>query len=128
MNESDFKQRMIGAIVLIALGVIFIPILLNGEADDGMPLFGSKIPDRHKSISDMKPLNLSSNISPLVNDGVETIVVDKLSPKIVNQAKTSALVEKKNIDTLQVKPTVKPKTKSESNTDSTQVRNPIINL
>jgi len=97
MNEQDFKQRMIGAIVLIALGVIFIPILLNGEADDGMPLFGSNIPERHKSITQMKPLNLSSNIPPPQTKMIETIVVDELSPEIVvqkNEDKVSSLEEK----------------------------------
>ncbi|MFV1982334.1 MAG: SPOR domain-containing protein [Thiohalomonadales bacterium] len=89
MNERDFKKRMIGAIVLIALGVIFIPILLNGDADDGMPSFGSNIPERHKSIIKMKPLNLSSNISPPETKKIETIIVDKLSPKITNQSKVN---------------------------------------
>ncbi len=87
MNESEFKQRMIGAIVLIALGVIFIPILLNGEDDDGMPLFSSNIPERHKSITNMKPLKLSSNISPAEVKLVETILVDELSPTVINNSK-----------------------------------------
>ena len=91
MNEGDFKQRMIGAIVLIALGVIFIPILLNGESDDGMPIFAGNIPERHKSITNMKPLNLSSNLSPPETKVIETIVVDELSPKIINQSKKSNL-------------------------------------
>ncbi|VAW93063.1 hypothetical protein MNBD_GAMMA22-605 [hydrothermal vent metagenome] len=88
MNESDFKQRMVGAIVLIALGVIFIPILLNGEADDDMPLFGSNIPEYHKSITKMKPIDVSSNLTPVKSKSIETIVVDELSPKIVDQKKT----------------------------------------
>jgi len=84
MNESSFKQRMIGAIVLIALGVIFIPILLNGESDDDMPIYGGNIPERHESITNMKPLNLTSNISPPESTEIETIVVDELSPEIVS--------------------------------------------
>ncbi|MFV2060311.1 MAG: SPOR domain-containing protein [Gammaproteobacteria bacterium] len=89
MKESDFKQRMIGAIVLIALGVIFIPILLNGESDDDMPVFGGNIPERHKSITNMKPLNLSSKIAPPETNAIETIVVDELSPEIINTSKNS---------------------------------------
>ncbi len=89
MNESDFKQRMIGAIVLVALGVIFIPILLNGEADDGMPLFGSNIPEYHKSITNMKPIDVSSNLTPAKTKLIETIVVDELSPKIVDSKKSN---------------------------------------
>ncbi len=89
MNESDFKQRMIGAIVLVALGVIFIPILLNGEADDGMPLFGSNIPEYHKSITNMKPIDVSSNLTPAKTKLIETIVVDELSPNIIEQKKSN---------------------------------------
>ncbi len=89
MKESDFKQRMIGAVVLIALGVIFIPILLNGESDDKMPIFGGNIPERHKSITNMKPLNLSSKIAPPEINKIETIVVDELSPEIMAQTNNS---------------------------------------
>lgn len=96
MNEGDFKQRMIGAVVLIALGVIFLPILLNGENDDDMPLFGSNIPERHKSITSMKPLNLGGNIPPPEDKEIETIVVDKLSPQIVSQNRKNVNKENRN--------------------------------
>jgi len=47
------KQRVIGAIVLVSLGIIFIPMLLNSERsfDDGMPVFGSNIPNKPAYIS-----------------------------------------------------------------------------
>ncbi len=37
------KQRLVGAVVLVALAVIFVPMLLDGD-DSTMPAFGSNIP------------------------------------------------------------------------------------
>lgn len=38
------KQRLVGAVVLIALAVIFLPMLLPGNSDSTMPLFSSNVP------------------------------------------------------------------------------------
>ncbi len=43
MNPG-LKQRLIGAVVLIALAVIFLPMLLPGNGGSTMPLFGSNVP------------------------------------------------------------------------------------
>ncbi len=122
MNESSFKQRMIGAIVLIALGVIFIPILLNGESDDDMPIYGGNIPERHESITNMKPLNLTSNIAPPESTEIETIVVDELSPEIVSNntkheksPKEKSAVESPQVIKLPVKPTAAEKSTNTKN-------------
>lgn len=45
MNEK-LKQRLVGAVVLVSLAVIFIPMLLDGGERSSMPLFGSNIPDK----------------------------------------------------------------------------------
>lgn len=45
MNEQ-LKRRLIGAVVLVALVVIFVPMLLDGGKDEGMSFFGSNVPDR----------------------------------------------------------------------------------
>ncbi|SCZ63740.1 SPOR domain-containing protein [Thiohalomonas denitrificans] len=39
------KQRLVGAVVLVALAVIFVPMLLDGD-DSSMPAFGSNIPPK----------------------------------------------------------------------------------
>lgn len=39
------KQRLVGAVILVSLAVIFIPMLLDGEQEGGMPMFGSNVPD-----------------------------------------------------------------------------------
>jgi DedD protein len=43
MNPS-LKQRLVGAMVLVALAVIFLPMLLPGNDGSTMPLFGSNVP------------------------------------------------------------------------------------
>ncbi|MCW9088618.1 MAG: SPOR domain-containing protein [Gammaproteobacteria bacterium] len=40
------KRRLVGAVVLVSLAVIFIPMLLDGGQQKGMPLFGSNIPEK----------------------------------------------------------------------------------
>lgn len=40
----QLKQRLVGAVVLVALAVIFIPMLLPGEGDLGGGIHGSNIP------------------------------------------------------------------------------------
>lgn len=45
MNEK-LKQRLVGAVVLVSLAVIFIPMLLDGGERTSMPMFGSNIPDK----------------------------------------------------------------------------------
>ena len=55
MNEQ-IKQRLVGAVVLVSLAVIFIPMLLDGGNDSTMPRFGSNIPD--KSDINFEPLEI----------------------------------------------------------------------
>lgn len=44
MNEQ-LKKRLVGAIVLVALAVIFLPMLLEGDKRSGIPMFGSNVPE-----------------------------------------------------------------------------------
>lgn len=57
MDEKSFKQRIVGAIVLVALAVIFIPMLLPGDRDDFTD-FGPVIPDKPASLEDMQILEI----------------------------------------------------------------------
>ena len=45
--------------MLVALGVIFIPMILSGGRDE-MPLFGSNIPDKPRSIEKLKSIEIPS--------------------------------------------------------------------
>lgn len=44
MNEQ-LKKRLVGAVVLVALVVIFVPMLLEGDKRAGIPVFGSNVPE-----------------------------------------------------------------------------------
>lgn len=57
MDNLKLKQRIVGAIVLVGLGVIFIPMILTG-GDDSMPLFGSNIPEQPDNLSKLKSLEM----------------------------------------------------------------------
>jgi len=40
----QLKQRLVGAVVLVSLGVIFIPMILPGDGDLSAPTLGDKAP------------------------------------------------------------------------------------
>lgn len=42
MIKGAFKQRMIGAIFILSLGVIFIPVILDMPSDDPQPYYSQK--------------------------------------------------------------------------------------
>lgn len=73
MNDH-IKRRLVGAVVLVSLAVIFIPMLLDGGRQSGMPMFGSNIPE--KPDYRFEPLDI-----PL--EPVEPIAAEK--PRIVEK-------------------------------------------
>ncbi len=44
MEENGLKQRLVGAIVLVALAVIFIPMFLGGGGQSGLTMLRTNIP------------------------------------------------------------------------------------
>ncbi len=83
-GHSPLKKRIVGAIVLISLAVIFIPMFLSSEKpyDDGMPVFGSNIPKQPAKLEDLKANELVPVVpKPDVNP-VAQIPVDKDTPNI----------------------------------------------
>jgi DedD protein len=59
VDENHLKQRIVGAIVLVALAVIFIPMLLSGDRDGDMPILESNIPSKPRNVEQLKTLELS---------------------------------------------------------------------
>lgn len=57
MNEQ-LKKRLVGAIVLVALAVIFVPMLLEGDKRSDTPQFGSNVPDAPERGSGMVDIPL----------------------------------------------------------------------
>lgn len=80
MNHNPLKQRLVGAIVLVALAVIFIPLFLSGERDDGAPLFGSKLPSKPDELTNMQRQELAHTVPPPAAPSEIRTLVDRDSP------------------------------------------------
>jgi DedD protein len=73
LNEH-VKQRLVGAVVLVSLAVIFIPMLLDSGEQGGMPMFGSNIPK--KPDYQFEPLDIPLEpVKPIESD--KPLLVDK---------------------------------------------------
>jgi len=79
VNESSIKQRIIGAIVLVSLAVIFIPMILSGSGEQNMPLFGSPIPPKPENITNIKVLEFDNVPTPPAPRSVIRTPVDQHS-------------------------------------------------
>ncbi len=83
MNEQ-VKQRLVGAVVLVSLAVIFIPMLLDGGNNSSMPRYGSNIPTQPDF--DFEPLEIPLQpIEPIPADRPR--VIDKVEPAVVAASK-----------------------------------------
>lgn len=121
MNQQ-LKQRVIGAIVLISLAIIFIPALLDGSHKNVLPLkerqtpqkpnfyfeeiklpasvdpgmTPSRIVDSHKDILPSKPAKESGKSAA---KKVDKPTVDRVRPKVEKSAETQAKDDAANIAT-----------------------------
>lgn len=100
MNEK-LKQRLVGAVVLVSLAVIFIPMLLDGGERSRMPMFGSNIPD--KPDYHFEPLEI-----PL--HPVTTVAEDR--PQLIDKPEP--------VPSKETKPQEQPKTAEVKSPDNTQ--------
>lgn len=105
MEEGRLKQRLVGAIVLVALGVIFIPMLLSGGRDVDIPVFGSNVPERTPEIQNIEHLDIAELEKPVPevvnpkripvdNKLPEPEIVKEKNKSIVDTLKEAALPEK----------------------------------
>ena len=92
MDNQLLKRRVIGATVLVALGVIFIPMILSGGRDE-MPLFGSNIPDKPQAIERLKSLAIPQ-ARPIPKNAQIRIPVDEQLPLADIEPKKSSPVVK----------------------------------
>jgi DedD protein len=76
LNEH-IKQRLVGAVVLVSLAVIFVPMLLDSGEKGGMPMFGSNIPE--KPAYKFEPLDIPLEpVKPIEAD--KPLLVEKPEP------------------------------------------------
>ena len=96
MEEGRLKQRLVGAVVLIALAVIFIPMLLSGGRDMEMPVFGSNVPERSAEITNIKHIDIKemqkTERHP-INPKRIPIAKGLPEPKIVKKKNTKPITE-----------------------------------
>lgn len=76
MDRTQFKQRIVGAIVLVALGVIFIPIILNQDGEES-PISGSNIPEKPGVLKE-----LATQQPPVAPAGPD---IDTSKPSLVDE-------------------------------------------
>ncbi|MCK9529788.1 MAG: SPOR domain-containing protein [Gammaproteobacteria bacterium] len=102
MNEQ-LKKRLTGAVVLVALAVIFIPMLLDGD-DQRMASYGSNVPERPAAEFETIDIPLQLPAEPARADAR---VVDS-----VQQARTyeaaAAVPAPESVATLATAPPVQP--------------------
>lgn len=80
MDKQRLQQRIVGAVVLIGLGVIFIPMILSGGRDS-MPLFGSNIPDKPRALENLKSVDMPARPTIPEKQPTQRIPVDKDTSK-----------------------------------------------
>lgn len=93
--DDRLKHRLVGAIVLVALAVIFIPMILDGGHEKTLPPFGQAIPEKPavlKAMESVKPLPLEKPQPPAM---IERQLVDKHSAVIKPDLTTSNKVKEK---------------------------------
>lgn len=95
MEEGRLKQRLVGAVVLVALAVIFIPMLLSGGRDMEMPVFGSNVPERSTEIQNIQHIEIESTptISHPINPKRIPIAEGMPEPKVVKEKDTTSIVD-----------------------------------
>ena len=95
MEEGRLKQRLVGAVVLVALAVIFIPMLLSGGREMEMPVFGSNVPERSAEIKNIQHIEIenASAIPHSVNPKRIPIAAGMPEPKIVKEKNTKSIVD-----------------------------------
>jgi DedD protein len=97
VEQNRLKQRLVGAVVLVALAVIFIPMLLSGGREMEMPVFGSNVPERSEEINNIKHIDIEEMKkveSHPVNPKRIPIAHGLPEPKIVPEQKNKSIVEK----------------------------------
>ena len=92
-DQPQIKQRLIGAVVLAALGVIFIPMILDNEPDDFLAN-GNSIPAKSEHITGIKKVEVKPSPSPIVATEQRIPVDEKTNKTVVSPVKA---IERKNI-------------------------------
>lgn len=108
--QTALKQRLIGAIVLVALAVIFVPFLLPGEGDEATDEVTLEMPEPpRQDIQTPQPVDMSDNHTLRTLDEVRPVAEpetgDEQTP---TETVTEAPSETTSEDTVAAAPPPKP--------------------
>jgi DedD protein len=81
VDRTHLKQRIVGAIVLVALGVIFIPIILNRD-DSHTGITGSNIPKKPRELAQLAEQSVPPPPPAPVPPAQTRQLVDKDTPAL----------------------------------------------
>ncbi|MFO8024627.1 SPOR domain-containing protein [Thiohalophilus sp.] len=81
MDENQLKQRIVGAIILVALAVIFIPMLLSGDRDGNLSIVESNIPAKPEHVDRVKTLDIEPPAAPPPAEPIRRSPVDAHTPQ-----------------------------------------------
>ncbi|MFT5426597.1 MAG: DedD protein [Gammaproteobacteria bacterium] len=122
MMEQKLKERLVGAAVLVAIAVIFIPIILT-DSPETESISGSNIPEKPET-------TFNSRIIPVIEDGAKilsnTTEDMKLEPKDIEPKDIeSEKIQEKNIQDIIVEKVVSDNEKVSSKKEA--VKNEVQN-
>ena len=106
-QNVNIKQRIIGALVLVSLGIIIIPMLLNGGATSNQSISGDNIPDMPEKLNSVLP----KVPQPMVMPAAKTVKAYPERTKTVKKkpaAASDSLAETKPKTQIQYKKVTKP--------------------
>lgn len=92
MDRVQLKQRIVGAIVLVALGVIFIPMILNRE-DNVSGISGTNIPEKPPELAQLAKQSPPALPSPPPQPAETRQLVDENTPKLPEATEPAKLSE-----------------------------------
>lgn len=127
-NTVNIKQRVVGALVLVSLGVILIPLLLNGGSELNQSFLDKNIPEMPQKLTKVLPAVPQPMTMParknIISHPEREIVSDN---KASNEIKPGSNIQKakaKSASKDSSKSTPKPVTKTITNTSYETVNKP----
>jgi DedD protein len=127
-NTVNIKQRVVGALVLVSLGVILIPLLLNGGSELNQSFLDKNIPEMPQKLTKVlpavpQPMTMPARKNIIAHPEREIVSDNKAS----NEIKPGSNIQKakaKSASKDSSKSTPKPVTKTITNTSYEKANKP----
>lgn len=127
-NTVNIKQRVVGALVLVSLGVILIPLLLNGGSELNQSFLDKNIPEMPQKLTKVlpavpQPMTMPARKNIIAHPEREIVSDNKAS----NEIKPGSNIQKAKAESASKdssKSTPKPVTKTITNTSYEKANKP----